>query len=345
MWTANCATVVPSSDSKDGKTHFTVANLNNKFHRCIEHETSFRILKSVFADESHFVHHTALTPSDTLGDEGAANHTRFCKTQDGPGFHFWVYGKQALAPHKPQPKKFPARQTREACECLVEQSGLSTECFLFAQQDPKTIDKGVFHNDVISVGNGGFFLCHEKAFLSQKEVLKKLKVGFQKRCGDELQILIIKESELSVKDAVSSYLFNSQLISTTKDKMLLVAPIECEKNPKAKALCKKITADKKNPIDEILFLDLRQSMNNGGGPACLRLRVVLSNEEEKKCNQKVLLNNKTFDFLEGWIKKYYRDKLSPSDLADPKLLQESRQALDELSQFLHLGNIYEFQKN
>ena len=36
MWTANAATVSPSSDTADGRVHFTVANLNNKFHRASE---------------------------------------------------------------------------------------------------------------------------------------------------------------------------------------------------------------------------------------------------------------------------------------------------------------------
>ncbi len=40
----------------------------------------------------------------------------------------------------------------------------------------------------------------------------------------------------------------------------------------------------------------------------------------------------------------YRDRLAESDLADPKLIGESRTALDELTRILQLGNVYPFQR-
>src|SRR5579871_2761022 len=45
MWTANAATVAPSSDTADGRVHFVPANLQQMFHRSIETPTTTRILR------------------------------------------------------------------------------------------------------------------------------------------------------------------------------------------------------------------------------------------------------------------------------------------------------------
>jgi len=48
--------------------------------------------------------------------------------------------------------------------------------------------------------------------------------------------------------------------------------------------------------------------------------------------------------LEAWVRRHYRETLVPAELADPKLLDESRTALDELTRLLGTGPIYEFQR-
>lgn len=85
-------------------------------------------------------------------------------------------------------------------------------------------------------------------------------------------------------------------------------------------------------------------MANGGGPACLRLRVVLTPEEQRAVNPAVFMNDRLFTELNDWIDRYYRDRLTQADLADPQLLREGREALDALTKLLDLGNVYAFQQ-
>ncbi|MEO8347225.1 MAG: N-succinylarginine dihydrolase, partial [Betaproteobacteria bacterium] len=89
--------------------------------------------------------------------------------------------------------------------------------------------------------------------------------------------------------------------------------------------------------------DLKQSMKNGGGPACLRLRVALTAAERAAVQANVFLNEELAQALDAWIRANYRDRLAPADLADPLLLEESRRALDRLSQLLAIGSVYPFQ--
>ncbi|MDX5300279.1 MAG: N-succinylarginine dihydrolase, partial [Gammaproteobacteria bacterium] len=154
MWTANAATVSPSADTRDGRVHFTPANLNAKFHRSIEHPVTGRILQRIFADARYFAHHKALPLVSQFGDEGAANHTRLCADYAAPGVELFVYGREAFNESAPRPQRFPARQTREACESIARLHGLQEARVVYAQQHPDAIDAGVFHNDVIAVGNG-----------------------------------------------------------------------------------------------------------------------------------------------------------------------------------------------
>ncbi|HWU15518.1 MAG TPA: N-succinylarginine dihydrolase, partial [Caulobacter sp.] len=49
--------------------------------------------------------------------------------------------------------------------------------------------------------------------------------------------------------------------------------------------------------------------------------------------------------LNAWAERRYRDRLAPADLADPSLIVESREALDELTAILDLGgDFYPFQR-
>lgn len=341
MWTANAATVSPSGDTADGRVHFTPANLNNKFHRSIEHPTTGRLLRAMFADESRFAVHPALPAQMHFGDEGAANHTRFCAEYDGPGVEFFVFGAAAFDARYPKPAKFPARQTLEACQAVARLHGLSAERVVYAQQDPDTIDAGVFHNDVISVGNRQVLFHHEKSFVDQHKVLAELSAKLA-AAGGRFVSVEVPAAEVSVEEAVKSYLFNSQLLSKPDGKMIIVVPEECRNQPRVWAYLGKLAASG-GPIDEVKVFDLKQSMQNGGGPACLRLRVALSAAEIAAVNPKVLMSDALFATLNGWVDRHYRDRLSGEDLADPQLLIESRTALDELSGILGLGSVYPFQ--
>ncbi|GAB3266516.1 N-succinylarginine dihydrolase [Chitinimonas naiadis] len=341
MWTANAATVSPSADTRDGKVHFTPANLNNKFHRSIEHPTTGRILRAMFSDERHFAHHPALPAQMHFGDEGAANHTRFCAEYDQPGVEFFVFGQAAFDQRYPKPSKFPARQTLEASQAIARLHGLRDELVVYAQQDPDTIDLGVFHNDVISVGNRNVLFHHEKSFVDQAKVLAELNSKLA-AVGGHFVGIEVPEAEVSVEEAVKSYLFNSQLLSKADGKLIIVVPEESRNIARVWQYLEKLRSSG-GPIDEVRVFDLKQSMQNGGGPACLRLRVALSDVELAAVNPAVMMNESLFHTLNTWVDKHYRDQLTAADLADPQLLQECRTALDELSQILKLGSVYPFQ--
>ncbi len=338
MWTANAATVSPSADTADGKVHFTPANLVNKFHRSIEHIVTGRILRSTFADTRYFSHHHALPSVEQFGDEGAANHTRFCRDYGDAGVEFFVYGRHAFDDSKPAPKRYPARHTVEASQAIARLHQLSEKRVVFAQQNPDVIDEGVFHNDVIAVGNRDVLLCHQEAFLDQASVLAELR----SRMETELRVIEVPTTRVSVPDAVSSYLFNSQLLSVGSETHLVV-PKECRSNMDVWAYLEALR-DGDSPIDEIQVFNLTQSMSNGGGPACLRLRVVLSQEELAACNQNTLMSDTLYATLVEWVGQHYRDRLHEADLCDPKLLHESRTALDALTDILGLGSVYPFQQ-
>lgn len=340
MWTANAGTVSPSGDTADGKVHFTAANLNAKFHRSIEHETTTRMLQSIFRDEKYFAHHNALPAIAYFGDEGAANHTRFCSEYGAEGVEFFVYGQEAFNDARPAPKKFPARQTLEASRAIARLHGLADKNVVFAQQRPETIDAGVFHNDVIAVGNRDVLFYHEEAFVDTDQVLKELD---DKLIGASLKAVCVPTAEVSVADAVRSYLFNSQLLSHEDGSMTLVVPGECREIDSVSRYLDKLISSTDNPINEVKVFDLKQSMNNGGGPACLRLRVALTEQEYTGMHQGVLLTDKLYAKLNAWVDKYYRDRLTQADLADPLLLIESRNALDELTRITGVGSIYPFQ--
>ncbi|MEM5530373.1 N-succinylarginine dihydrolase [Gammaproteobacteria bacterium AS21] len=339
MWTANAATVSPSADTADNKIHFTAANLSNKFHRSIEHEVTGRVLQATFADTEHFSHHQALPSVDQFGDEGAANHTRFCHEYAERGVEFFVYGKHAFDDSKIAPKKYPARHTLEASQAVARLHQLADTHVVYAQQNPDVIDAGVFHNDVIAVGNANILFCHQQAFLNQHQV----KAELMTKMGDNFHIIEAPTDKVSVQDAVSSYLFNSQLLSLPNGKTALVIPQECQNNPRVWHYLESLVAGN-SPIDQTLIFDLKQSMSNGGGPACLRLRVVMNEQQIAATNQSTLMNDSLYATLTAWVEKHYRDNLAEADLADPLLLIESRTALDELTAIMKLGSLYPFQR-
>jgi succinylarginine dihydrolase len=339
MWTANAATVSASADTADGRVHFTAANLNNKFHRSIEHQVTSRLLKAMFPDEGRFAHHAALPGTPQFGDEGAANHTRFCAAYGRPGVELFVYGARGFDPFTRAPKRFPARQTLEASMAVARLHQLPSSRTVFAQQNPDVIDAGVFHNDVIAVGNGSVLFCHQDAFLDQAGVYAEI----EQKLGHSLTVVEVPRDAVSVDDAVNTYLFNSQLLTAPDGRMQLVVPEECRANPRTWAYLQELVGQG-TPISDMLVFDLRESMRNGGGPACLRLRVELSAAEAAGVNPAVLMNDSLYTTLVGWVEKHYRDRIAESDLGDPALLMECRTALDELTGILQLGSVYDFQR-
>lgn len=335
MWAANAATVTPSTDTHDGRVHITAANLVMHLHRHQEADFSHQLFKRIFPDSQYFSHHPVLPKTPDMNDEGAANHNRFARTHDTQGIHLFVYDREAK--HTPL-THFPARQTREASEAIARNHGLAPNHVLFAAQHPKAINAGVFHNDVIALANESVFLLHQDAFLNQPALLEEL----QQKANFPLQIIEITREMLSLEDAVQSYLFNSQLVTLpNSSNMALIAPSECQQMPAVKALIEHLLT-LNNPIAEVHYVALKQSMRNGGGPACLRLRMPLNENELKSMHPGILVNHNLLDTLEAWVNTHYRTELCMDDLLDPKLPQESFTALYELENILGLNNIYIF---
>jgi succinylarginine dihydrolase len=341
MWAANAATVCPSADSGDGRVHFTPANLASQLHRAIEVPTTAKVLTTIFPGGKHFVHHPPLGALPQIGDEGAANHTRLGAT-DGGGVQIFVYGRRGLDGGLAA-TKFPARQTLEASCAIARLHLVDAARTMFVKQNPRAIDAGAFHNDVVAVGEGDVFFYHEQAY-EEASFAEQLDGLLRAACGRSPRMIRVPASRVSLEEAVKSYLFNSQLVlvgPAGSPRMELIAPMECRENAAvAKYLDETVGGD--SPIAAVRFVDVRQSMNNGGGPACLRQRVYLTEAERQAASGNVFFNDALYDQLVALVERHYREELVPGDLADSKLLEESRTFLEALARLLDLGAIYEF---
>ena len=337
MWTANAATVAPSTDTRDGRLHLVVANLGSHFHRSIEAEDTFRVLSRIFADPEHFVVERALPLWGELGDEGAANHTRLFTQQ--AVVHLFGWGRRLFG-GAPEAPRFRPRQTLEASESVARLLRLAPALTLFRQQAPRGIDAGAFHTDVLAVGNGGFLMLHEDAFVEGDALLAEL----QRRLGSSFSHCLATRGELPVEAAVAGYPFNSQVLTLPQGGMAVVAPSRAAEIPTVRGFLERVLHGA-NPVTELHYLNLDASMDNGGGPACLRLRVPLSGEEQAALTGRVVVDEQLLEELEAWVESHYRDRLSVGDLADPYLLDEVRTALDALTGILKLGPLYDFQRS
>ncbi len=335
MWAANSATVTPSCDSADGKVHFTAANLISKFHRALEADQTAAVLRSIFADEAHFRHHDPLPATDLFADEGAANHCRLCLDYGAPGLHLFVYGRDGLNPG-PAPRKFPARQTRQAGEAIRRRHGLAPAHTLFAQQNPDAIDAGVFHNDVIATGNRDVFFYHELAYVDTPGHVNRLREAFERLTGKPLRLIKVTAEELPLDVVVRCYLFNSQLIQAANGGTVLIAPTECERLPRVRTYLDGLLARTNCPIDRLEFVDVNQSMRNGGGPACLRLRVVLTEEQLRGLRGHVLLTDELYERLRETIQRTYPEAISFADLSDPAFVRTCQAAIVQVYALLAL---------
>lgn len=340
MWAANAATVSPSADTADSRLHLTPANLLTTLHRSIEGEQTRRALQWAFPDTARFAVHDVLPMQPDFADEGAANHVRLCAEQGGPGVEIFVYGREA---GEAWSGKFPARQTLEACQAVARSHGLDPKRTVFIRQSSEAIAAGAFHNDVVCVGTRTTLFFHELAFADREAALAEIRKAAEGLF--EPDFVEVPEAEVPVGDAITSYLFNSQLLEWPgEDRLVLIAPKETEETETTRAYCAAMTAGN-GPIGRVEFVEVRQSMRNGGGPACLRLRVVLTEEERAAVAPQALMSDTLHDTLVDWAGKHYRDRLEPNDLADPALLRESREALDALTGILGLGgDYYPFQK-
>lgn len=326
MWVANIGTFTPSLDSEDGRAHLTAANLLSNEHRKIESSFSSHLLKRIFFHKD-FIHHE---PLEKRPDEGAANHMRFYE-EGKKGVHVFVYGKESS-----EEGRYPRRQSLSSSKEISRIHQIPESHLLFAKQNPEAIDEGVFHNDVISVGHENFLFVHEKAFFHQKEFLKNLK-----RKLPSLRVLEVLEKEVSLKESVDSYLFNSQIVTSSSGDRILICPKECEYGNVFSYL-QKITSSKENPFSQILFQDLRESMKNGGGPACLRWRAFLSEKEFQTLPSKLIFDLRVYEELKKWIHEFYEEEILFEKLMKKSFLEKTEKAFRELAQIIEMEDLYDF---
>ncbi len=317
MWTANAATVSPAPDTKDGRCHLSVANLVSMPHRSIEWPDTLKQLQLAFADETHFAVHGPIRPC--FGDEGAANHMRFCESHGDAGVEVFVYGR----PGGP----FPARQHEQASRAIARKHSLSADRALFIEQSPEAIAAGAFHNDVVAVANERVLFTHERAFADQAGALRKIRSA----CP-WVEIVEVPEDAVSLDDAIASYLFNAQLITPPDGVMTLIVPSECEASPPVKAWLDTMVAGN-GPIRRVHVVDVRESMANGGGPACLRLRVAC---DPATVDPRFLLDKGKATRIESVIAAHWPSQIDPADLETGALADQVREARAALIEALDL---------
>ncbi|AXB77503.1 N-succinylarginine dihydrolase [Novosphingobium sp. P6W] len=311
MWAANAATVSPAPDSADGRCHLTVANLATMPHRSHEWRETLAQLQIAFANPQHFAVHAPVPPP--FGDEGAANHMRLCAAHGSPGIEVFVYGV-AGGP-------FPARQHREASEAVARIHGLAPERTVFARQSDEAIAAGAFHNDVVAVANERVLFTHELAFADRDALYAELREKLP-----EIEIVEVPAAAVSLADAISSYLFNAQLVTLPSGEMALVLPGEARETPAVWQWLEAHVAGN-GPIRHLFVHDLRESMANGGGPACLRLRVVA---DPDAVDQRFMATPEKLDRIEALVARLWPERIAVEDLSNPALWRaclEARAAL------------------
>ncbi|WP_404372295.1 N-succinylarginine dihydrolase [Sphingomonas sp. MMS24-J45] len=307
MWTANAATVSPAPDTADERCHLSVANLSTMPHRSIEHPQTVRQLRLAFGDPAHFAVHDALPAA--LGDEGAANHMRMAPRHGARGIELFVYGERSAS-------GFPARQHRSASAAVARRHGLDPADVLLVQQSVAAIAAGAFHNDVVAVANETVLFTHEQAFEDPADVYAFIRARLP-----EAVIVEVPAVRVSLAAAIKSYLFNSQLVTLPDGTMALIVPGECRETPEVWAWLQETIAGN-GPIRRVEVMSLRESMRNGGGPACLRLRVVVDDAAHAAIDPRFLLDPAKCDRLAALIERHWPESIAPADLGDPALWRQ-----------------------
>lgn len=319
MWTANAATVSPAADTVDGKCHLTPANLVTMLHRGQEWRDTQAQLKLAFGNEDHFTVHDAVP--DSFGDEGAANHMRFCDGHGSKGVEAFVYGRPG--------GKFPARQHEQASRAVARLHGLDPEHTVFIEQNPVAIETGAFHNDVVSVANERVLFTHAEAFADQQGTYEAIRAKFP-----ELQVVEVPSDAVSLEQAIKTYLFNSQLVTLPDGAMELISPLEA-KTDDVLVWAESATGGNQ-PIRQIRFVDVRQSMANGGGPACLRLRVVA---DPAHVDPRFLLDDAKAELVGNVISEYWPETIDTDEVGDASLAERVIVARHKLLEALELPEL------
>jgi succinylarginine dihydrolase len=277
----------------------------------------------VFADDRHFAVHPPLPLGVQFGDEGAANHMRLTPSHGEAGLNVFVHGKaRGLG--------FPERQTLRASQAVARLTGLNAQRTAFALQSGDAVEAGAFHNDVVAVANETVLLAHPEAFDRPDSLFAAIKAQVP-------GATIIEVEEVSLADAVSTYLFNSQILTLPDGGMALILPSEVRDNPAVWDALHRALA-RSGAISRVEVVDVRESMRNGGGPACLRLRVPVSPAARAAIHPGYLLDPRRWERLAVLVERFWPESIAPTDLLEPDLWSAARTVDDELRAFVNLAD-------
>jgi succinylarginine dihydrolase len=317
MWAANAATVSPAPDTLDGRCHLTVANLMTMAHRAHEWPETLHQLRVAFPEAT--VHGPVAAP---FGDEGAANHMRLCAHHGAPGLEVFVYGVRGGA--------FPARQHFEASKAVARINAVTAP--VFAEQSERAIAAGAFHNDVVAVANESVLFAHEHAFADKNALYAELRARLP-----GIEIVEVPDSAVSLQDAITSYLFNAQLVTLPDRTMALIAPLEATENDSVRRWFDGHAAGN-GPIRQLIAVDVRESMANGGGPACLRLRVAIDPEA---VDQRFLVDGEKLDMIADVVARHWPESIDPQELGRAALIEQIAAARAALVEALGIPELSE----
>lgn len=319
MWAANAATVSPAPDTGDGTCHLTVANLVTMPHRSHEWPGTLAQLRLAFAHPAFTVHPPIAAP---FGDEGAANHMRLCEGHGSPGVEIFVYGVAG--------GRFPARQHLEASKAIARAHRLDPARTVFVQQADAAIAGGAFHNDVVAVANEQILFTHEAAFEDRDAAHAAIRAAMP-----SVEIIEVPQSAVSLAEAIQSYLFNAQLVSLPGGGMGLILPTEAKAVPAVWQWLEAHVAGN-GPIRKLIPVDVRQSMANGGGPACLRLRVVA---DPATVDPRFMATADKLDLIAEIVRRDWPEMIAPGDLGNPNLITDIQRARAALLQGMGLTEL------
>jgi succinylarginine dihydrolase len=319
MWAANAATVSPAPDTNDGKCHMTVANLRTMPHRSDEWPATLAQLRLAFASGA-FTVHEPVPPA--FGDEGAANHMRLAHSHGDAGLEVFVYGVSGGG--------FPARQHLEASKAIARRHRLDPERVVFAEQSEQAIAAGAFHNDVVAVANERVLFAHEQAFADKAPLIAACE-----RQVPGFEYVEVPAAEVPLADAIRSYLFNAQLVTPPDGEPTLIVPNEARGTaPVWEWLERHVGGN--GPIRRVEVVDVRESMANGGGPACLRLRVVA---DPATLDPRFMADNAMLDRIADVVRSHWPEQIHHDDLQQPALIADVERARAALLQALELDEL------
>jgi succinylarginine dihydrolase len=246
---------------------------------------------------------------------------------------------------------FPARQNIEASKAIARRNLLDPDRTLFAEQSEKAIARlhrldpdrvifaeqsaeaiaaGAFHNDVVAVANERVLFAHEQAFADKTGL-----VDAQERLVPGFEYVEVAAAEVPLADAIRSYLFNAQLVTPPGGDPTLILPSEARETASVWRWVERHLAGN-GPIRRVEVVDVRQSMANGGGPACLRLRVVA---DPQAVDPRFLVDEARLDRIAEAVSEHWPAEIAIDQLQQPALIADIERARLALLDVLGLSEL------